>query len=242
MTPEQRKVSLHYEFLLTGVSDPRLTTEDVERVQRWLDDEERGVEIPLSTGTTTAEQFRLANELVTYYCRYRHNDWSEEWMRKHLTGESLGTYAGWLDDLVILCRSHHQGKAELINESFDPRPVGAAPAVIVHLRYLACVLRMADILEFDPERTPEVILRHREIPAGSLIYWHKDHGVSMIREDDRLSVSARPPTARLHRAIETMLDEIDHELQLCSSIAAETHFENCPNIKAKLPHRWGLGP
>ena len=37
-----------------------------------------------------------------------------------------------------------------------------------------------------------------------------------------------------------MLNEIDYELQVCCSIASETHFENCPNIATKLPHRWEL--
>ena len=68
-------------------------------------------------------------------------------------------------DLVALCRSHHEGYGELIQARFDPIPVPTCGAV-VHRRFLATALRTADILEFDPERTPEVIFSHRAIADG----------------------------------------------------------------------------
>jgi hypothetical protein len=108
------------------------------------------------------------------------------------------------------------------------------------LRYLACALRVADILEFDPERTPDVILEQRNIPQGSVIYWYKDHGISIVKEKDRFTVSARPTSAIVHRAIEVMMNDIDRELQVSRSLSDETHFENCPGLINKLPHRWDL--
>lgn len=244
MTPEQRKVLLHHQFLLTGVSPTAsglekgtLSDQEIADLQRWLDDDTRSVTLPISQGPPTPDDLQLANELTTYYCRYRHNDWSADWIRNFLDGEDLGTYTGWIDDLVRLCQSHHWGKRQLLEHTFDPRPVGS-PSAIIHLRYLACVLRIADILEFDPERTPEVILRHRDIAPASMIYWYKDHEISMVREANRIVISARPSNARVHRAVEMMLDEIDYELQLCRWLADETHFENCPGLNNKLPHRW----
>jgi len=245
MTPEEGKITLHYNYLLTGepaTASPRhqkLSASEVSEFQRWLDNDERGLTPPLIEGTLTAEELHLAAELVTYYCRYRHNDWGADWIRKNLSHETLGSYSDWLDDLILLCSSHHYDKSELLGQDFDPRPVGT-PAAVVHLRYLACVLRLADILEFDPERTPEVILRHREIPAESLIHWYKNVGISLAKDGSALALSARPASAKLHRAIEAMMDDIDHELQTCRSIADETHFEVCPNLDLKLPHRWDL--
>lgn len=185
------------------------------------------------------EELALGRELITHYCRARHNDWSEDWIRTEFGAERLGTYAGWLDDLVVLCRSHHEGKQDLLTAKFQPRPVGGS-GQIVHLRYLACVLRVADILDFDPERTPEVILRHREIAPESVIYWHKDHEISMLKERGRITLSARPRTAKIHRAVETTVDQIDREMQLCRAVADETHFEVCPHRTEPLPHRWQL--
>jgi len=238
MTPERRKVSLHHSYLLTG--DPQdLSQDEINKFQEWLDNEGSGIVPPLTQQPTTTETLRLAGELITYYCRHRHNDWSEEWIKKNLSEYNLGTYVDWIDDLVTLCCSHHYGYHELVKEKFDPRPIGS-PARVVHLRYLACVLRIADVLEFDPERTPDVILRHRDISPDSLIYWWKDHHISMVQEDNRLFLSARPPKAYIHRAIEMTADQVDDELRLCRTLADETHFEICPGLTYKLPHRWNL--
>jgi len=54
--------------------------------------------------------------------------------------------------------------------------------------------------------------------------------------------SARPADARIHRALEVTLNEVDQELHLCRQLADETHFENCPGLQRKLPHRWNLLP
>src|SRR5437868_9293065 len=150
MTPEQRKVSQHYNYLLTG-SLGSLSPDDIRQFQTWLDDEGEEIIPPLSQTKPTAEALRRATELITHYCRYRHNDWGEEWIRSHMGSESLGTYATWLEDLIALCRSHHYGYGELASSKFDPKIVGN-PAQVLNLRYLAMLLRVADVLEFDPER------------------------------------------------------------------------------------------
>lgn len=227
MTPERRKVSLHYDYLLSG--DPQaLSHDEIREFQKWLDNEGSGIVPPLTPERTTTETSRLAGELIKYYCRCRHNDWSEDRIRENLSDCHLGTYVDWVDDLVELCRSHHYGYTELVKDKFNARLVGS-PARVVHLRYLACVLRIADVLEFDPERTPDVILRHRDISSDSLIYWWKDHYISMVQEGNRLILSARPPKAYIHRAIEMTADQVDDELRLCRTLADETHFESVPD-------------
>jgi hypothetical protein len=238
MTPARSKVTLHYQYLLSG--DPQtLTPAEVEVFRAWLDGSDREVAVPLCRGTPTPEALRLADELITYYCRARHNDWSAEWIEAHLRGRTLGSYAGWVEDLVTLCRSHHEGYAELVGQEFDPRIVGAS-GWVVHLRYLACLLRVADVLEFDPERTPEVVFQHRGIARSSRIYWHKDHHIAFRRDGQKLVIAARPPDARLHRAIELTADDVERELNLCRRLAEETHFDRCPGLEERLPHRWDL--
>lgn len=238
MTPEQRKVSNHYKYLLTG-EKKGISEVEIEALCRWLDDEEKGITAPITSKAVTGEDIELANELVTYYCRYRHNDWSAEWINKNQPNDDLSGYKGFRHDLIKLCQSHHYGRKELEQSDFNPRIIGQSGEV-VHLRYLACVLRIADILEFDPERTPDVILRHRNITEESLIYWHKDHDIAFSMEDNRLVMSARPTNAIIHKAIEDTCDQIDYELQLCRMLADSTHFELRPGSEGKLPHEWTL--
>jgi len=240
MTPEQKKVFSHYSYLVSGNASD-LNQKEIAGFQKWLDEEGRGIAPPISKGTYAADALHLASELITYYSRFRHNDWSEEWIRKNLATQKLGTYAGWLDDLVVLCRSHHYGYEELVKERFNPRLVGS-PVHVVHLRYLAAVLRVADVLEFDPERTPLVILRHRDVSPESVIYWWKDKEISFAMEGNRIILSARPENAYVHRAIEETVDQIDQELRLCRTLADSTHFEKCPGLVNDLEHHWRLSP
>ena len=125
MTPERKKVSSHYHYLLTGQDG--LSDAEKAAFQKWLDDEGHAVTLPLSEETPLQDRIQLADELITYYCRYRHNDWSKDWIRGNLKGKSLGNYSDWIDDLILLCQSHHYGKDRLITDEFDPRPVGSLP-------------------------------------------------------------------------------------------------------------------
>jgi len=240
MTPEQKRVTSHYRFLMTG-NPGCLSASETTEFQAFLDDNFGGVVPPISHNLSRPEDLIRANTIVAYYCRAKHNDWSAEWIKKYLSHERLAFYSGWVNDLVTLCRSHHEGYGDLLQARFNPRIVGS-PGIVVHLRYLAVVLRVADILEFDPERTPAVILSHRDIAPSSLIYWHKDHQVSIAIDETRIVLTARPATARFHRAIETMADDIDRELSTARSLADETHFELCPGLNRKLQHRWIFMP
>ena len=244
MTPEFRKVSLIHRYLLTGEKED-LDDHEVQEFERWLDDDEDGVSVPICSEKPTSGELSRANYLVTHYCRSRHNEWSAEWIIKNSPKSAngavaaLGTYKDWVDDLVRLCKSHHYGRGELESDTFDARPVGQ-PGQVLNLRYLACILRVSDVLEFDPERTPNVILSHRDTDQESLIYWHKDHAISIVLEGNRIVLSARPSDAKLYRAIEETLNQIDSELLLCRTLADEKHFEVCPGISEKQPHTWSL--
>jgi hypothetical protein len=128
----------------------------------------------------------------------------------------LREYPDWVDDLIKVCKSHHFGIDQLSKESFDPKPIGSNEKV--HLRYLAMCLRVADVMENDPERTPEVILKHRMISSDSLKYWLKDRCFNLRREGNRFIVYARPQKAYLHKAIEETSHWIEDELKLCDHL------------------------
>jgi hypothetical protein len=241
MTPTEQKVTAHYAYLLSG-DVGTLSENEVGLMQEWLDDAGFELEPPMCEHGLTSEQVRRAQEIVTSYCRFRHNDWSEGWIRDNVASLVMGSYVNWTEHLVALCRSHREGYVELSGDRFAPRMV-AGTNQVVHLRYLACLLRVADILEFDPERTPDVIFRHRDIPPESRVYWWRDHYISIGEDNSQLVIHAEPPDAMIHKAILTFLDDVDHELWICSRLSAETHFGDLPGFEnASLPHRWRLLP
>lgn len=221
MTPEQSLADRHWKHILLG---PTIALEPGEAaaLQHWLDVEYSGLVPPIIKGPLTEAGLHLQEEVFAYYCRHKHNDWSELWIREHLVSSDWGLYFGWTEDLITLCRSHHEDLPELRQSRFDARHTGS-PSRQVNLRYLAAILRIADVLEFDPERTPDVILRHRAIPAGSRIYWSKDHSVSfnLDKQQRRMLLSARTPNAAVHHAVLKTAEMVDAELACCSTLEQE---------------------
>jgi len=121
MTPARRHVELHYHYLLTG-NPPEIVNGDIKKLtdkdlidfQRWLDQQPLEIAIPISSGTPTSENLMRAEELIAYYCRERHNDWSKVWITENLPETALGSYSSWVTDLIALCQSHNWSYLELV--------------------------------------------------------------------------------------------------------------------------------
>lgn len=239
MAPPQSLTNQLANFIILGAKSS-LTESESAAFRDWTDSLEDDVNELLSRQPLkTPEDLHSANLLIMHYCRHRHVDLSEQWIDANLGKIPLGSYAQWLTDLKLLCRSHNEGYDFLTSKQFDPKPVGT-PGHILHLRYLACVLRVADVIEFDPERTPEVIFAHRSIAPGSEIFWFKDHFPTLTMEQGQLTITANPPDAKLHRAIELMCDEIEAELRLVSRLKDEYGFSHSSFQAAPTCHEWTI--
>jgi hypothetical protein len=239
MTPEQSSLGCLYRYLLTG-ENKQVPEQEAQILQGWLDDHYQGITLPIVVGPITNSTLDTADEMLTHYARYRHNDWGASWVRTHLQGKALGHYSGWLDDLIAVCKSHHYDYEALVTDEFKPRLIGGSDAQVVNLRYLAVVLRVADVLEFDPERTPDVIFQHRHPSSSSVIFWHKDHDITMLQEGRKIIITARPKCAKIHKALIDTVAQIDYELSVCRRIAENYPFDACPPLSVKTLHKWEI--
>jgi hypothetical protein len=224
MNPRRDIVSNVRDFILTGERGC-LASVEATKLQRWLDENYPGVQPPVDPGKNTIERLRRAEFLTAYYCRHRHNDWSEQFIEQYASDIKNPPYPMWISDLTNLCKSHHIGLHGLLEDQFNLRIVGSENK-LVNLRYLAAVLRVADVLEFDPERTPTVIFEHRAIIRSSRIYWYKDHDIVLGFNDQtrKILITARTSDAWTHRAVIQTADDIDHELQTCAVLNDQGEF------------------
>jgi hypothetical protein len=231
MTPEASRLTSHREFLL-GNGDEELPESESDPFTAWLDT--ASIAYPADLSAHDAEW------IVERYVRTRHIDWGEEWTLAQTDGvKSLGGYRTWKSDLCALCSSHGEGYAVLASPAFEPKTVESGS--VVHLRYLALTLRMADVLEFDPERTPEAVYRHRAIDDSSKIFWYKDHDIALdIENAKRVRITARPTSALVHKAVEETAEDVNRELSLCRQIAENQHLQSLSGSEEVLPHRWDL--
>ena len=236
MTPKQSNLDGLLAYLLSA--DPEaLEAEEQTALQTWLDESAYGISPPLSEGAPSAAVIRQARSLVARYVRARHNDWSAAWMEENLAEIDDETYSGFLSDVILLCKSHHFGYDMLRDDAFEPRLVGT-PGTVLNLRFDACLLRIADVLDFDPERTPKILYDHRDVEKSSAIFWHKDHNLAFVQKGGSLRIHARPPDALTHHAIDLTVRDIDRELQLCRRLVEEAPIDRMGDLE--LPHRWML--
>lgn len=236
MSPENDKVQRHLDYL-TRQKEGVLSDAEIYEFQQWIDNDPRAGNIDIRT--TIVDDKDQVNYLLSYYIRYKHNDWSGDWIRKNLANEELTGYPRWINDLILICQSHHHGMDHLLQENFDPYPLSSG--MIIHLRYLAICLRVADVMENDPERTPEVILSHRQISAGSLSFWLKDHQFSLTRKEDTYAIHARPERAFIHRAIVETADLIERELKLSDEIKRRKRLDWSPILDLSN-YKWTIDP
>ncbi|MGB2710107.1 MAG: hypothetical protein WBC33_01215 [Conexibacter sp.] len=239
MTPRHGLVAAHHRLLVDG-SEPALPEPARQAFQAWLDEEHPGCEAAPPEQRPGWEELCAIETLVASYVRHRHVDWSEEWIAEHLQLEIDG-YPQAQEDLAMLCASHQEGLDALIEARFDPRFL--RDGSVVHLRYLAALLRVADVLDVDPERTPAIVFQHRDVEASSVVHWHKDHELAIgVEQDGGVIAEAQPRSAAMHRAIEQTVDQIEAELRLVQSLAATKPFQSAPPRTRTLPHRWALDP
>lgn len=213
MTPEYKKIDSHYKVITTR-DKSALTDSELSELQKWLDNEN----LQINIREDTIEDLQKVNELLTYYARYKHNDWSEEWINTNFQSIVLPHYSKWQNDLINICKSHHYGIEQLLKETYNPKVVNN---ICCHRRYISICLRIGDVLELDPERTPEVLFRHRNISKQSVAFWLKDQEINVSVNKGEISFYARPSKAYLHKAIEDTVAQIEYEINLCNNLIAQ---------------------
>lgn len=231
MSPAHDTLRAYATVLENGRSD-EIPEENRQQLLHFMDVDFPGIELPVTNS-------ELRSHVLAYWCRHEHNHWSESWIRKAVKPDGPQLYPRWVEDLVRLCCSHHEGLAALRRDAFDARIKGRSGQV-VNLRYLAALLRVADVLELDPERTPEVLVHHRHIGSQSLPYWQKDHYIVLTLEINSRTIrlSSEPPTAVLYKAIVETKEQIDAELDICATLEDEGAFTTGKIGSAGGYHLW----
>ncbi len=180
----------------------------------------------------------LESAMLTDYLRTTHAHRSEELVKKlYAADRRLEVFNVNLADLVAkLCLSHHQNALDLIPENgfeYDEQ-IGTSS---VNLPYLAAILRLADILDFDRDRTPDTLFNSIHFTSEvSIREWEKHRGVIgwKITPDEILfSMHFKHPV--YEATARQFLGWIDNELrdchELCSKFPAKFN-----NYTLQLPH------
>lgn len=195
-----------------------------------------------------AEQLaELDTAILTDYFRETHGNRSAEFVCSSLGNDkrmviqniNIASY------LSLLCKSHTFPCEDLTlyNGFFYDEQVGT---YTVNMPFLAVVLRLADILDFDRDRTPEVLLKNIHFTSKvSLCEWEKHRSVrgwSISTKLIRFTIKSKHPA--YEAAARTYMDWIDREL-IKSKEICQVQPRTIKGYKLSLPSyvdRSRIGP
>jgi hypothetical protein len=198
--------------------------------QNWISDHPNYAQIGeqiADPGLTAAERDRAVQNVAdlraamwTDFIRRSHGQRSAQFISDAFRDDSrLVVYSRSLTDLLALLCESHVRSPDAINPSnafaFDEL-VGTVP---INLGLLAHVLRLADILDFDRERTPSSLYRAIAFTnATSIAEWEKHRSVvGWSVASDRIVFAAECEHPAYERAIRDFMDLIDSELAAVQS-------------------------
>lgn len=161
-------------------------------------------------------EYELCSAMLTDYVRQNHASRSAEFVKLNYTKEKMWIVAGTnlAPYVAILCRSHVLSSVDLVPENgFNhDESIGQYK---VNLSYLSLVLRLADILDFDRDRTPDSLYRTIHFSNEiSLLEWEKHRSVEgwdISPREIRFTMQCENP--QYQKAAFDFMDLIDNELK-----------------------------
>lgn len=169
----------------------------------------------------------IRSYLVADHIRITHADRAREIIYRELP-QFLGRPIAYRDvDLseafATLCFSHNEDAATLLNSDVYNPSLICGPDVFACLPFIGVVLRLADILDFDAKRTPEVLFNHLWIRHPvSLREWQKHRAVqAWTLSPNVIAFAARCSHPAIEEAIRQFCDMIDRELGQCNIVLSK---------------------
>ncbi len=233
MSPERQELEA-YENLLFDDVRTGLDEELLEEFLIYLANTWSVTELPLTPERSEHPRPWFVEQVITDWVRRNHVRTGWRIVEKHMApvcGDEkpwcfvYGTvsYADWVKRV---CQSHAE-EVKVLGDAtrFRVETIGTDREEC-NLRYLAMILRIADVLEFDRERVPPVLYQHQDINDWqSVVEWHKHFSVLSYRvEDTKIHLRAVPPRAIYYRAVQQMVTDIEREIRNCHRMVNEVGY------------------
>jgi hypothetical protein len=235
------------------VHDAGMFVSDEEREAAITSTEYRRFEAGQGERTALLEKTRAAGEhlraaalqdaLLAEYFRRLHPERAAGVVKRHLKDRLTFRDTDLTTAVLRIAESHGWG----VLESNDPRNaekcVARVPTrkplfnVPVNEQYLACCLRLADIMDFDRSRTPASVFQHLGFTEEkSWEEWNKHLQVEGWHVDEHeVMYSAQCSQPACYVAVMEFLDWIDAELRDCRHLIKEAPRNIAERYELNLP-------
>ena len=179
------------------------------------------------------EAKELEAYLLSEYLRQTHGDRGRRFIFDRYHEKFIYSDFNFASRLAEVCYSHTQDPLSL--EQIPCWELVHAPGGYVNWRFIAVLLRLADILDFDGKRTPAVLFEHLGIrDKVSLREWKKHRS---IRAWDivpgRIAFSARCPDPVIEKSVRDFVQIIERELSVARGILGSMHDPACSDMQKR---------
>lgn len=178
----------------------------------------------------------IEDQIITEYIRKTHADRARKMIAKDWSGKIKYFNTDLTADLAEICFSHNENYMSLLDMETIKL---CAEDTYLCLPFVAVILRLTDIIDFDSKRTPVVLFSHLTIQNPvSLSEWLKHISInawSFGRESITFSAQCTHPA--IEATIRNFCDLIDEELRNCTFVLANLHSDICDIscYKIKIP-------
>ena len=180
----------------------------------------------------------LEDYIVTEYIRTTHSIRAREIIATYWAGKIVYQDTDLTEELATICYSHNESYTYLLQmESF--RVCGQDEYLCIP--FVATILRLADIIDFDPKRTPSVLFSHLAVKNPvSLNEWKKHQSINAWTiSPKRILFSAQCEHPAIEATILAFCNQIDEELRngtvILSNLSDDGMGINMETYKIPLP-------
>jgi hypothetical protein len=173
--------------------------------------------------------------LLTEYIRRSHAKRAKEIIDKDWKGKIKFRNFELSRELAQICYSHNYDAKKLVELEKD---LLCGSGIYVCVPLIGIILRLADILDFDGKRTPDILFKHLFIRNPiSMMEWQKHRSVDAWEiSGNKIQFSAKCSHPAIEASILSFSDIIDNELSTCNNLIPELNL-NSRNINFKIPYK-----
>lgn len=158
--------------------------------------------------------------LISEYIRTTHAQRAKSIIHSEWKGRVLYRDTDLTAFLAQICFSHNEDAMELLKMETSYL---CGEDKELNPQFVALILRLADLLDFDAKRTPTVLFSHLAVRNPvSLQEWHKHRAIQAWKiKKDNIAFTAKCSHPAIEASIRKFCDYIDDELKSCSIILSK---------------------
>lgn len=210
--------------------------DDFKRFYYSRPEDERRINDLISKGQNSQVD-TIKSYLITEYIRQTHADRAREIIEKDWLGKIKFRDTDLTVELAHICYSHNEDALSLLDLD---KNLLCGSGIYACLPLIGVFLRLADILDFDGKRTPEILYSHLYVRNPiSIKEWEKHRAVEAWEiNPDLIQFSAKCSHPVIESSIHEYCTIIDQELSLANNIFStlnDFHNTKDRDLQIKLP-------